>query len=166
MSCSLIDLKFPGDARLVFGVAVRTRQDGEQEGIRCEPYSYTGKTVVGVARFEVEIEKKFHRARGLKGVWGQGGGGYQVRYGLEARMKCIEQVSKKILCITTIMDHVVSESKRVYEGTSRFDDFCIFHDGLSQWWEEGSQNYLHSLGLSRPPAARVRRHQPRHPVFS
>ena len=62
-------------------------------------------------------------------------------------MKCIEQVSKKILCITTIMDHVVSESKRVYEGTSRFDDFCIFHDGLSQWWEEGSQNYLHSLGF-------------------
>jgi hypothetical protein len=126
-------MKFPGDARLVFGVAVRTRHDGEQEGIRCEPYSYTGKTVVGVARFDVEIEKEFHRARGLKGVWGQVGGGYQGRYGLEARTKCIEQVSKKLVCITTIMDHVVSESKKVYEGTSRFDDFCIFHDGLSQW---------------------------------
>ena len=45
------------------------------------------------------------------------------------------------------MDHVVEESNKVYERTPAFDTFCIFHDGLSQWWEEGSQDYLHTLGF-------------------
>ncbi len=50
---------------------------------------------------------------------------------------CVQEdhVSKKIMCITTIMDHVLSESKKVNEGTPALGTYCIFHDGLSQWWE-------------------------------
>ena len=72
---------------------------------------------MGVARFELEVVKEYDRAKKLKCVWGKQGGGYEDRYGVLARERYIEQVSKKLMCITTIMDHVDSESKKLYEGT-------------------------------------------------
>jgi hypothetical protein len=59
----------------------------------------------------------------------------------------IKAVSKEYCCITELMDSVVTEAKRVYEGTEMQDKFFIFHDGLKAWWEKEAQNHLNDLGF-------------------
>lgn len=45
------------------------------------------------------------------------------------------------------MDHVATESMKIYGGTAAEGSFKIFHDGLSLWWEKDSQDYLNSIGF-------------------
>ena len=47
--------------------------------------------------------------------------------------------------ITVMMDHVVAESKAAYKGTEHENTFFIFHDALSQWWEDEAQDYLSTI---------------------
>ena len=49
---------------------------------------------------------------------------------------------KKYCCITDLMDHLVSESEKVYMGTDMFDKFHIYHDGLRLWWTKSAQNHM------------------------
>jgi hypothetical protein len=35
----------------------------------------------------------------------------------------------------------------MYAGSTNADDFMIFHDGLSQWWEVEAQAYIKSRGF-------------------
>jgi hypothetical protein len=46
------------------------------------------------------------------------------------------------------MAHVIDESVKAFEGTSRANTFSIFHDGLSAWWESEAQAYLASRGFA------------------
>ena len=46
-----------------------------------------------------------------------------------------------------LIDHVVRISKEAYAGTTHENDFIIYHDALSQWWERGAQEYMKSLGF-------------------
>jgi hypothetical protein len=46
-----------------------------------------------------------------------------------------------------IIQHVVDTSTKAYKGTPREKDFMIFHDGLSAWWEKGSQDLMAKLGF-------------------
>ena len=55
---------------------------------------------------------------------------------------------KTIMCVTELMDHVVAESTKAYAGTPRANDFRIFHDGLSAWWEALAQEHMASLGMA------------------
>ena len=50
-------------------------------------------------------------------------------------------------CCAQLMDHVVSESKKIYDGTEYEDTFMIFHDGLTAWWAPDGQAYLKTLGF-------------------
>ena len=141
--------KFSSEARLCLGVALRTSKDEEgkeiEEGIKCSPYSYTGKNVLSIKHFNKNVKEEMERVKILKGPWGRVGEGYIERYGSEE--KGIEEatavVSKKYCNIADIMDHVVAESKKVYENTEYRDNFLIFHDGLKQWWAADAQQYLH-----------------------
>jgi hypothetical protein len=56
-------------------------------------------------------------------------------------------VNKDWCCITDIMDHVIDESTKAYAGTEHADDFFIFHDGLSAWWEKGAQEHMKERGF-------------------
>ena len=42
---------------------------------------------------------------------------------------------------------VVAESKKLFEGTVHENDFFIWHDALSQWWETEAQEYMAKLGF-------------------
>ena len=53
----------------------------------------------------------------------------------------------KKICITELIDHVISQSKALYAGTEFADSFYIFHDGLTAWWEPSAQAYIASLGF-------------------
>ena len=54
-------VKYPGEARGCFGVALRRKEVGTIEGLRLNPFNYTGQKVVGVKTFQnlqkVEREK-------------------------------------------------------------------------------------------------------------
>ena len=52
------------------------------------------------------------------------------------------------MCVTDLIDHVVAESTKAYAGTPHANDFSIFHDGLSAWWEAGPQAHMASLGMA------------------
>jgi hypothetical protein len=84
----------------------------------------------------------------LKGPWNQGGG-YRRRFGEKWEEELRKVVNKKWCCITELMDHVIEESKNIYQNTEYEDTFLIFHDGLSAWWEKEAQQYLASKGFSR-----------------
>ncbi|KAJ1412691.1 hypothetical protein B484DRAFT_467833, partial [Ochromonadaceae sp. CCMP2298] len=78
---------------------------------------------------------------------------YKDKYGdnweeeLEAVIRRGNASRHALVCITEIIDHVISESKRMYAGTSCQDTFIIFHDGLKQWWEKEAQAYIREKGF-------------------
>jgi hypothetical protein len=143
-------VKFSKEARACFGVAMRTKRDsftgkmeaGSEQGIKCKPFSYTGRMVYGLARYNKEVDDEIQRAQNLNRPYS-----YAKKYGSEecGRAKAKAVVDKKCCCITEIMDFIVSESNKVYENTVFKDTFMIFHDGLTQWWTAESQQYLHDV---------------------
>ena len=142
-----VHVKFPGNAGGCFGVAMRKNSDtGEMEGVKCKPFSYLGRTVIGVSSYKKEMEAENNRVRGLLGVW-KGKDSYALRYGDRADVELKKTVDKKWCCIIDIIDHVISESNKVYAGTEHEGTFLIFHDALLQWWEDPAQEYLHSKGF-------------------
>ena len=91
------------------------------------------------------------------------GGRYQIRYPQtwreELKLACSKALGAKdsptlkgYICVTDLMDHVVSESKRLFADTKYADSFVLFHDALKQWWEPEAQAYLrdvHGIGPER-----------------
>jgi hypothetical protein len=88
------------------------------------------------------------RVKPLRGQWGKDGDGYVEKYGLANYQRFVkEAVDKKYCNIADIMNHVVLESIKMYEGTNELNTFVIFHDGLKQWWEKEAQEHMASLGF-------------------
>ena len=143
----MTSVKYPKEGRGCFGVAMRKVVSGEFEGVKCLPFDYTGKTVVGPTKFNTLIRLEQARVVPLKGIWSAGQG--YMKYGDQAREMTVQKLnnSDHIICVTDIMDHVISESKKVYAGTPQEHDFKIFHDGLSQWWEADAQKHMHEKGF-------------------
>ena len=46
------------------------------------------------------------------------------------------------------MDHAIDVCTEAFAGTARADDFIIFHDGLSAWWEADAQAHMASRGFA------------------
>ena len=143
-------VKFPGEARGAFGVAMRKKADNPEamEGIRCAPFFYTGKKIVGLNEYQLVRDAEQASVRTKKGQWGKEGAGYKERYGdeWEAALDKKCQSSLKTVPITVLIDHIIEESKKVYAGTEAEDRFLIYHDGLSQLWEKGAVDYLKKIG--------------------
>ena len=66
-AAAILHMKYPQQARLCFGVAaVRLIVEDKQEGRRCTPFDYTGKTVVTIGDYQQLIEKEIRRVKNLK----------------------------------------------------------------------------------------------------
>ena len=137
-------VKFPGEARGMFGAGMRTNIDGTVEGVKTTPFFYTGRFVLGLKEYNIRIEAELERAKQLKGKWGNKGGGYLERYEENWYSELKKEVDKKWCCITDMMEHAIMEATIIFAGTLHADDFLIFHDGLSQWWECDAQQFLES----------------------
>jgi hypothetical protein len=46
------------------------------------------------------------------------------------------------ICITKLIKHIMSKSNKVYHGTQEENQFLIFHDHLSTFYEKEAQKYL------------------------
>ena len=73
-------IKYPGEARGAFGVAMRKKPDGSMEGVRCELFDYTNKKVVGCTGYEDARQAELIRVKPLGNEWGQPGAGYKERW--------------------------------------------------------------------------------------
>jgi hypothetical protein len=103
---------------------------------------------LGIPKFRAAVEAQLLHVKNLpKKPWD-----YKVKFANEPDVngkprwehEVHEQLRRAgIVCITDIMDHVVAESKKVYDGTPAAERFLIYHDGLAQWWEKEAQTYLH-----------------------
>ncbi len=140
-------VKYPKEARGLFGAAVKKDEDGNLIGVKCKPFNYTSKTIVGIKDFKENYEEaknkllKQKNKNGLK----TDNDGKVITPNWESIVK--DKVNKRLICITDLMDHTISESMRVYKGTDMEDKFFIFHDGLSLWWAKEAQEYIKSKGF-------------------
>jgi hypothetical protein len=53
----------------------------------------------------------------------------------------------KYCCITEIIDHVIDQGNILYAGTTRAEDWKIYHDRLPTWWEAAAQQYIAQKGF-------------------
>ena len=64
--CSRMCRRYKEQARLCMGFAmVQRAADGPLEGVRCAPYDYIGKWIVGVAKWSELVAVELRRVRGL-----------------------------------------------------------------------------------------------------
>ena len=139
-------IKYPGEGRGCFGVAIVTKE-GISEGVRVVPFNYTGRKVVTEKAFQMAIDLELRRVLPLKNGWKTAGYGYKDRYGDRWEVEVRKEVNKVLCSVNDIIDHVITESTKIYAGTDRADTFFIFHDGLTVWWTIESQDYIESLGF-------------------
>jgi hypothetical protein len=52
-----------------------------------------------------------------------------------------------VVCVTDMMDHIISEGNAFFRGTIYEHTWVIGHDHLSQWWSAASLEYLHARGF-------------------
>jgi hypothetical protein len=147
-------IKYPGEARVCAGAlmfkATGTEADGVHEGHKGKTltlFNYTGRTVVGLKAWKKARLTEMARVKPLEGCWKKPGDGYPERYGLNWEAVLDAYLRKKICPVTDLMDHVIDTSAAAYAGTAHADDFMIFHDGLSSWWEAGAQAHMRSRGF-------------------
>ncbi|KAJ1385737.1 hypothetical protein B484DRAFT_461248, partial [Ochromonadaceae sp. CCMP2298] len=138
-------VKFPEEARGCFGAAVRKRPEGTLEGVKATPFCYTGRKVVGIKNFENAKTLELARVKLLpKKLYD-----YQVRWPTdwEARLhKKMITGAGALCCITEIIDHMWSESKKIYAGTEYENSFFIYRDALKQFWEKDAIQYIKQQG--------------------
>jgi hypothetical protein len=137
--------KYDQQASGIFMCAAVTRSDnGKREGRKGVPMRYK-KWIVGVKKYNLLLQLEFKRVRGLKTMWTAdekaAANPYIAKWG-SANWESKLPVKFKWMCITDLMDHVVEQGNVVFKGTTREHDWVIYHDRLSQWWEEESQEYL------------------------
>ena len=63
---SRLHMKYPEQAHLLLGIAPVLLSDGKEEGRWCEPYDYTGKTVVRIAVWNKGEQDEIRRVKNLK----------------------------------------------------------------------------------------------------
>jgi hypothetical protein len=141
-------VKFPGEARGLFGCAVRREADGSLVGVKAVPFQYTGRTVVGFKTFEQYLRTELNRVKPLRSIWGAVGHGYPERYGPGYEVQLRAEVNKKYCCIKELIDHAIEQSTAIYANTVHANTFFIFHDALSTWWENEAQVYIAQLGFA------------------
>jgi len=125
--------------------AMRKLPDGTFEGVKGIPFNYTGKTVLGLRSYRNEMDKEMYRVIGLKGQWKNYSNGYKDRYPESWREEVCKAVDKKYCSVSDIMDHVIEQGNNIYQNTDVANTFLVFHDGLTQWWEKESQQYLNDV---------------------
>lgn len=140
-------MKFPGEARGLFGVAMVKKEDGNYVGKRAEPFNYTGCKIVSFKDYEAACQACMDHVRKLKSrPWD-----YEKKYGagtpaLAAALRLAVR-QKKMVSVKELIDHCISQSIAMFAGTAHANDFFIFHDALSLWWTPEAQEYIAQLGF-------------------
>ena len=52
------------------------------------------------------------------------------------------RVTRRGVCVTDLIDHMITESKVLHKGTDMEGKFAVFHDEPAQWNERGAQGHI------------------------
>ena len=121
----------------------------------CPPFDYTGQLVIGVKKFEEEIEKECRRVSPMPRLCGGVGRSYKDEPGaLDLNAHGVPNWKAKVTtvinsrskdakrCVTDLIDYTVTELQKIYEGTVMKDKWMVYGDALSSWHEHEAQKYL------------------------
>ena len=61
------------------------------------------------------------------------------------RKELIAEFAGKFSCITALMKHIFWECDRIFKGSTREKDWALYHDGLTLWFAEDSQEFLKTM---------------------
>ena len=149
----------------VFGVCAPTPHGEQREGRKMTPFRYKGK-VIGKTAYTNALQAVIASARELgrksrlklqkdpkarKSCWHAHaefdgpGGPYESRWGDNWKDHLPKSFSD--VCITLIMDHVISEGNRLFADTPFAKNWTIYHDALPQWWERAAQDHIRMRGF-------------------
>lgn len=137
-------VKFPTEARLLFGAAMVQDASGRYGGVKATPFSYTNCQVIGFSAYRTACDAMILRCKHFK----RGAYDMKERYGdrLDEELRLRLRKDGKV-CVKELIDHVIAESTRLYAGTPFANTFSIFHDGLTAWWEKEAQEYIAERGF-------------------
>jgi hypothetical protein len=154
--------KFAEEARFAFGVMMKSSDGGRTlTGVRMEPFEYTGKKMLGVAAYEKAVKGEVDAAASKKGgAWAKvrkpttlegsdsgylKGGRWFLLHGTSWEDKISDFL--KLVCVTKLIDHIISEGDIAFAHTPFASTWVIGHDALSQFTEKGAQAYLLAKGF-------------------
>jgi hypothetical protein len=55
--------------------------------------------------------------------------------------------SSKVVWVNDLIMHVLKEGTRLFEGTGRENDWVVYHDALSAWWDPHAQALMKRCGF-------------------
>ena len=134
------EAKYVDEARALCGVGLKKGEDGKVHGVKFKIFWYTGKTVLGLAKWEKMVVAELARVRPLKGCWGKSGEGYEKRYGgVEVGKRMAEKkVRQSHIPVTDMITHMFNEVDSVFPEKNSI----IWHDALSQLSDKSTQAWL------------------------
>jgi hypothetical protein len=150
--------KYPKESRGCYGVAAPFI-DGKRRGVFIKPFDYTLKELVSYKVWKQSVAneiKKRKKTKGKSSPWYKfkdADNPYLARYGLgwEAKME-VEAGSelKPIRSCHQMIDHLIKEGEKIWNGTKREHTWMIYHDHLKIFWEKETIEYLKSLKCPIP----------------
>ena len=55
----------------------------------------------------------------------------------------------KIVWVNDLVAWSVAEGNRMFKGSVHENDWVIYHDALSEWWDTAAQGLLKRLGMEK-----------------
>ena len=99
---------------------------------------------MGVKSWKEELEKEHVKAKAMKRKFGSVGLGFEDQLGAMQLDAWGEPMWKRDagqwlnrrsedakVCVTDLIDHMITESNKIYAGTDMEDRFLMFHDALA-----------------------------------
>ena len=141
----MFNLLFVGN----FGVALRKEADGSFTGMKTCMFNYSGKWLVSFESYDrllVELATKWdlnHKRDKLAKKFPPALPDSALK--LEAFVH--ELVCAHNMHIKHFIDHLIVEGNRIFAGTDTSDTWCLYSDGLIQFWTPLTQAYIVSIGF-------------------
>eukprot|EP00966_Prymnesium_polylepis_P321284 7377587-Prymnesium_polylepis.1 len=139
-------------------------------GFKAVPFDYTSTLLVGPKKYAKRQKEELADVLALKSGGFEvydtkeavklPGGRFQMRWPKDWQERLKAECAKNhrgrqaMTCVIDWADHLIDEGDRLFKGTpyesSSPTPWVLYHDALTQWWEQGTQAHLRSRGF--PPS--------------
>jgi len=144
--------KYCKEARFCFAACAPTvLKDGKPKrvGRRCsQPFIYSKQWLLGVKAFKAEVAAEIVRVDANKKMPNKKnketgeGTGYKHFFPDTWYEEAEKETLKHHVCCSMMVDWVVEQGTEMFKGTTAESSWAINGDGLSQWWDATTQEYM------------------------
>lgn len=134
-----------------FALGLRKEANGTLVGVKASMFDYSGKWLVSFERYDEllkELADKWdrnHKRDKLAVKFPSSDPQSEQKQALFLR----DLVDKKHCHIQKFIDHLIVEGNRMFAGTETADKWCLYGDGLIQYWTKGNMQYLEERGFGQ-----------------